>query len=265
MKTVGDFNECGKELEARLQLRTSPIAVKMLERKEDIPEGVMRPKKETGSHFGLCQAFAKARRERVAVAMLKEDHWCYVPVIALGLAEAPDFVLEGRADFPSRVADLEAARNLAKTAPRLPYGKYIGTVSAPLKTANFEPDLVMTYCNTGQLRCLLMAMKYRKGYVVTSRLEPGGACVQSTVPVLLSGDCQVTIPCGGDRKHALAQDDEMIFSLPKERLEDLMAGLRHFDEMGAGYTHFSFDLRPEYPLTEPYVKIGRMVGMDVHL
>ena len=264
MKTLGEFNECGKELEARLQLRTSPIAVKMLERKEDIPEGVMRPRRDTGLRFGLCQAFAKARRERVAVAMLKEDHWCYVPVIAFGLAEAPDLFLEGHADFPARVADQEAAKNLAKTSPRLTRGKYVGIVSAPLRTANFKPDLSVIYCNTGQLRCLLTAMKYRSGYVVTSRLEPGGACVQSTIPVLRSGECHVAVPCGGDRKHALAQDDEMIFSLPIERLEDLMAGLRHFDEVGAGYTQFAPDMRPEYPLPEFYVKLGRMVGMDVH-
>jgi len=31
-------------------------------------------------------------------------------------------------------------------------------------------------------------------------------------------------------RHALAQDDEMIFSIPKSKLEDLMLGLRYLDE-----------------------------------
>jgi uncharacterized protein (DUF169 family) len=264
MKTLSDLHKYGEELETRLQLRTSPIAMKMLEREEDIPKGAMRPKRDTGLHLDLCQAFAKSRRERVAVAMLKEDHWCYVPVIAFGLSEAPAFFLEGYTDFPSRVADLEAARNLAKTFPRLEYGKYIGTVSAPLRTVNFEPDLLTIYCNSAQLRCLLTGMKYRKGYLVTSKLEPGGACVQCTVPVLQSGECQLTVPCGGDRKRALAQDDELIFSLPTDRLEDLILGLRHFDEIGFGYSQFAPDMRPEHPLPEIYVKVGRMLGMDVH-
>ena len=113
MKTFTDFNRCGEELETRLQLRTSPIAIKMLEKAEDIPKEAMRPKRDIGLHLGLCQAFAKSRREGVTVAMLKEDHWCYIPVMALGLAEAPDFFLEGYTDFPARVADLEAAKNLA--------------------------------------------------------------------------------------------------------------------------------------------------------
>ncbi len=264
MKAFSDFNRFGEELESRLQLRSSPIAIKMLEREEDIPKGAMRPRSDIGLHLGLCQAFAKSRRERVAVAMLKEDNWCYIPVLALGLAEAPDFFLEGFTDFPQRVADLEAAKNLAKTFPRLEYGKYIGVVSAPLRTANFEPDLLAIYCNSAQLRCLLTGMKYKRGYVVTSKLEPSGACVQCTVPVLKTGDCQVTVPCGGDRRRALAQDDELIFSLPTDRLEELMLGLRHFDDIGFGYTQFAPDMRPEYPQPDLYIKVGRMLGMDVH-
>jgi uncharacterized protein (DUF169 family) len=264
MKSVGDLNGCGEELERRLQLRTSPIAIKMLEKEKDIPKGAMRPKRDLGLHLGLCQAFAKSRREKVAVAMLKEDNWCYVPVIALGLAEPPDFYLGGYTNFPSRIEDLEAAKNAAKTFPRLDYGKYIGVVSAPLRTANFEPDLLVVYCNSAQLTSLLTGMKYREGYVVTARLDPGGACVHSTVPVLKSGECHVTVPCGGDRNRALAQDNELIFSLPTNRLEDLMIGLRHFDEIGFGYSHYAPDMRPEYPLPEVYVKVGKMLGMDVH-
>ena len=73
----------------------------------------------------------------------------------------------------------------------------------------------------------------------------------------------MTVPCGGDRAHALAQDDEMIFSIPKSRLEDLMLGLRHFDEVGRGYTRYAPDMRPEYPLSDLYLKAGRMVGIEV--
>ena len=83
MKTVIDFNRCGEELETRLLLRTSPIAIKMLEREEDIPKGAIKPRKDLGVHLGLCQAFARSRRERVTVAMLKGDNWCFLPVIAL--------------------------------------------------------------------------------------------------------------------------------------------------------------------------------------
>ena len=135
---------------------------------------------------------------------------------------------------------------------------------APLKTAAFVPDLVVMYCISSQLRLLLSALRYPKGELVTSTLDPGGACIQCTVPAMLTGNCQVTIPCGGDRNHALAQDDELIFSLPAAKMEDLMAGLKHFETRGRGYSRYAPDIKPEYPLSDLYVEMGRMVGLDVH-
>jgi uncharacterized protein (DUF169 family) len=110
---------------------------------------------------------------------------------------------------------------------------------------------------------LVSGVKYRDGYLVKPILDPSGACFQATVPVLQTGECQVTIPCGGDRAHALAQDDEMIFSIPKSRLEDLMFGLRYFEEAGRGYTRFAPDMRPEYTLSDLYLKAGELVGLEV--
>lgn len=260
---LSDLRSCGEELERLLLLRTSPIAVKLLKSEKDIPEGAVRPKRDLGFHLGLCQAFAMSRREKATMAMLKEDHWCYAPVLALGLAESPAYYLEGNTYFQGMVGDANAARQLAETMPRLEYGKYAGVASAPLKTTNFEPDLVVIYCNTNQLRCLLSGVKYKDGYMISPRLDPGGACIHSTVPVILSGDCHVTVPCGGDRRHALAQDDEMIFSIPRGRLEDLMLGLRHFEEIGFGYTRFAPEMKAEYPLFKHYITVGKMIGMDV--
>jgi uncharacterized protein (DUF169 family) len=258
-----NFNGYGEELESLLQLRTSPIAIKLLKKEGDIPKGAKRPKRDLGSHLSLCQAFAMSRRNKETIAMLKEDHWCYLPVIAYGLAKPPDFFIDGNTYFKRSVGDLEIAKKTAKDLPRLEYGKYVGSVSSPLRTAGFEPDLVVIYCNSNQLRCLLTGMRYKEGYLVTSKLDPGGACLQCTVPVIQTGECQVTVPCGGDRSHALAQDDEMIFSVPTSRLEDLMSGLRYFDELGRGYRRYAPDMRSEYPLPDLYVKMGKLVGIEV--
>ncbi len=263
MTALSDLNGYGEELERLLQLRTSPIAIKLLEREEDIPKGAIRPKRDLGFHLALCQGFAMSRRDKATVAMLKEDQWCYLPVIAYGLAEPPEFFMEGHTFVKQAVADLESSRSLANTFPRLQYGKYVGVVSSPLRAANFEPDVVVTYCNSNQLRCLLSGIKYKEGYLVTSKLDPSGACLQSIVPVIQTGECQVTVPCGGDRAHALAQDDEMIFSIPRSKLEDLVFGLRYFDKIDRGYRMYAPDMRPEYPLSEVYLKAARTVGMEV--
>jgi uncharacterized protein (DUF169 family) len=58
MATPGYFNSCGEELDRLLRLRTSPIALKLLEKETDIPTGAKRPKKDLGIHLAMCQAFA---------------------------------------------------------------------------------------------------------------------------------------------------------------------------------------------------------------
>ena len=262
MTTLSNFNSYGEELEKRLLLKTFPVAIKLIENEKDIPKAATRPKRDLGFHIALCQGFAMSRRVGATVALLKEDQWCYVPIIALGIAEPPEYVLEGHIEYPERIANLEAAKNVVKNAVHLEYGRYIGTVSAPLKSTTFEPDLVIIYCNSAQLRSLLSGMRYKEGYRVTTTLEPGGACVQCTVPVIQSGECQVTVPCMGDRRLAVAQDDEMIFSVPKGKLEDLIIGIRHFDEAGAGFP-VKFFMRPDYPMSDKYKKVGKMIGMEM--
>jgi len=91
MTTVKEFNSYGEELEKLLMLRTAPIAVKMLEKEADIPQEAVRPKRDRGYHLAQCQAFAMTRRKREAIAMLKEDNWCWAPLIGYGLVEGLQF------------------------------------------------------------------------------------------------------------------------------------------------------------------------------
>ncbi len=89
MATVKDFNRFGEELERILILRTSPVAVKMLEKVTDIPTSAVRPKKDRKYHLAQCQAFALSRRDGTTVAMLKEDHWCPAALMAYGMVPLP--------------------------------------------------------------------------------------------------------------------------------------------------------------------------------
>ncbi|MFC2045810.1 DUF169 domain-containing protein [Chloroflexota bacterium] len=261
MTTRSNLNSYGEELEKLLQLKTFPLAIKFLENESDIPKDAIKPTKDLDCHLALCQAFAMSRREQKTMVMLKEDNWCYAPVLALGLAKSPDYILEGNMEYPERIASQEAAKNVVSKRPILEQGKYIGVVSAPLKSASFEPDLLMIYCNSAQLRSLLSAIRYKEGYQVTSILEPGGACIQGTIPVMLSGECNVAVPCLGDRRLAMALDDEMIFSIPLSKLDDLMLGLRHFSE-AHGFP-IPFMMKSDYPLSEDYAKMGRIIGLDI--
>lgn len=135
-------------------------------------------------------------------------------------------------------------------------------MSAPLKTADFEPDLVIIYCDTAQLTQLLMAANWNDGRDVTARLSGVSACVYAITPVMQSREYQVTSPCSGDSRHAMSQDSEILFSSPVEKVADLMAGLRYLEENNYTLPRI-LTAELEYKLPEKYEKIGKMLGMDI--
>jgi uncharacterized protein (DUF169 family) len=249
----------GEELDRRLRLKTYPLALKLLKKGEDIPEGAQRPKKDLGHQLSLCQVFQMSRREGKVMAMLKEDHWCFEPVVGFGLGKPPDYFMQGHNRYPKDVATQDAGRHYAEEFPRLEVGKYIGIVSAPLNATNFEPDMVMIYCDSAQLCLLLLGREYKEGYNLKCAISGHAACVYGVVPVLQSGECQVSVPCRGDHYRAMAGDEEMIFTVPREKLDDLMLGLRRIEQTGSKLPGGD-SVRPEYPLIDSYKKIGEMMG-----
>jgi uncharacterized protein (DUF169 family) len=258
MTTLREYNHYGDELERFLLLRTSPIAVKMLRKGEDIPEGALRPKKDRGIHIAQCQAFALARRDRVSVAMLKEDNWCPAPISGYGIVTPREY--DG--GFPFMVERPEAAANLAKTSPEFENGKYAGIVTAPLRTANFQPDVVLIYGNTAQLRSLLFAVKYKEGCLVKSEFDPVRSCIFSIVPVMQTGEYRITVPDSGEHLRAMSGEDEIIFSAPAEKIPILLLGLKHFDETKTGYRQLRFDMLPDFPQPQNYKKMFKIWGME---
>jgi uncharacterized protein (DUF169 family) len=245
MATLGELNSYGEELERLLLLRTSPLAVKMLEKEADIPEGAIRPKRDHGCHLAQCQAFAMSRRQRVAVAMLKEDNWCFAPLIAYGLVEKPDEpLLEEHLSFPC-----------------LERGKYIGIVSAPLRMARFEPDILLIYSNTAQLRNLLLPVNYKERDQVNYHFFPP-ACSYQIVPVMSNGQYMITLPDPGDYQRAMAGEDEIILSVPGDKIEELVSGLRKSEERDFSYARAHLLMQHDFPQPEFYQRFFRMWGLD---
>jgi uncharacterized protein (DUF169 family) len=261
MISADETRNFGKELETLLLLRTAPIAIGLMKDETDIPPEAIRPLADLGNHIALCQAFAMARRERKTVAMTKEDHWCWAPIIGYGLVKPPEYYLEGKTAHPFMVADLESAKNLAKTEPRLPVGQCSTIVVAPLVSAAFVPDVVAIYGNSSQIRTLLMAVKYHDGTRITSTFDPLDSCIHSVVASVVSNDYRIAFPDPGEYQRALATDDEVIFTLPSEKLPGLVAGLHHIEEMGHGYRVFNQTMRPDFPQPDFYKELFKIMGL----
>jgi uncharacterized protein (DUF169 family) len=260
--SLKELQELGKELHERLRLKTLPFGVKLIQKEGKISKRAVHPKKDLGYQLATCQAYAMTRRQGMTMVQLLEDMWCSEAVIGFGLSGVPEFFAKGNTRFPQEVETLEVGRIWAEQFPRLEPHKYIGFISAPLKSINFRPNVVIVYCDSAQLKMLTGSIIWKYGRGVQSDLVNMGACIYSVVPTMLTGKCNISVPCGGDRAYAMCQDDEIIFSAPSSELKNIVEGLRHLDKYN-NRIPMAFVMRPEYPMRETYIKLGKMLGMDM--
>ena len=245
MTDITYYNLYGKELESLLRLRTSPIAVKMLESEDDIPTEAIRPKRDLGCHLAQCQAFAKTRREKETIAMLKEDNWCPGPLMAYGIVERPEIDPEKGDPFPYESFE---------------YGEYIGILTAPLISTSFEPDLVVIYSNTGQLRNMMLSLA-PEDKEINSYYFPW-SCSYSVVNPIQTGQYWIVLPDPGEYERALCGEDEMIFSIPISKLHVFMENFKKAQEGHWGYTRSNLEMRPDFPQPDIYKEMFKKWGMD---
>jgi len=259
---IKDIQKHGKTIEDYLRLQTYCLGIKLLKNESEIPEEALRPLKDFGHHLSQCQSFARSRREGLSIAQFKDDHWCFEPVIGYGLEKIPGRFFEAPHRYPGAAKTKEAAQTWARNFPRLEYGLYEGIVSAPLTSVTFEPDLVMLYCIPEQLTELMTVVNWIDGKDIYPVLSGHSACVYSIVPVIHNGTFHVTVPCLGDRKRAMAQNNEMIFSFPLNKIKDLTDGLIGLKKEGDGLP-VRFCAMPEYKMSEGYEEMGKMLGLEI--
>jgi uncharacterized protein (DUF169 family) len=245
MPDVKDFNHCGKELEEKFLLRTSPIAVKMLQKESDIPKDALRPKKDRKTHYAQCQAFALSRREGMTVAMLKEDHWCPAALLAYGMVPSPQ------------------SPDITKMHPYDTFetGKYIGVLTAPLKTASFVPDVVIIYSNSAQLRNILFALGPDAVSQVSGRFFPP-SCAHAVVTPMQKGGYWVIIPDPGEFQRALGDEGEMMLAMPGEKALAMCENMGKFKGMGFNYREHNYFMQPDFPRPDFYKKMFKDWGLE---
>ena len=241
-----ELQNMGKDIERILKMRTFPVAVKMLRTEADIPEGALRPRRDKGYHLAQCQAFSLARRQGTTVAMLKEDHWCFAPLLAYGIIDDPD----------------DEFVNAHTSFPRFKPGVYIGMVSAPLHKATFEPDVVLLYVTPAQLRSLLMIVKFTDQKTITSEFDPIDSCCYDIVPVVENDEFRVTVPDPGEHARAAASDDEMIFSIPGAKLPAVVEGLHRMEEMAEHDTFAHIEICPDFHRPDFYRRLFEKWGLE---
>ncbi|MHA1427657.1 MAG: DUF169 domain-containing protein [Candidatus Helarchaeota archaeon] len=138
--------EYANSLRTLLDLKKSPVAIKLLKDEKDIPKG-MKPMEIPLKHCVSINTAAYG----ATFYLLCDKHACSAAKAALGMAELPEKVRNGKIPYMyGLAASQEAAARIMDEIPKLPLNSTIGTLVAPLENAPFDPDVVILSINPKQ-------------------------------------------------------------------------------------------------------------------
>ncbi len=214
------WKEKGKELEELIRPLTYPVAVALFENESEFPEDVRRPE----DRIALCQALTLSRTRGWTLGITEENSGC--PAFNVGFewsrivddSAVGDFFVMGGYAKDESIGD-----KIVEDLYRLEPGKYEGVVVSPLTKTKVAPDVVVVYGNPAQMMRLIQGSMYETGEKFTT--EMGGmaaSCNAGIIQTFKKKECQLIVPGNGDRIFASNREHEMLFTIPKEELENLI-------------------------------------------
>jgi uncharacterized protein (DUF169 family) len=254
---AAELQKVDQELSAFVRPATFPIAFSLVPAGFPAPERARIPTRDMGNKITLCQGWNLSRRYGWVIACGPDDMTCPIGAMSAGFAKPNAYYLEGNLSEGFYTATKEAGARSEAALDRLPVGKFGYVVTAPLSRATLPADVVVVYGNPAQVMRLVVAALWHRGGKLISSFEGRGDCADILGTTLKTGECQVILPCNGDRIFGLTQDDEMAFSIPGPRLEQVMEGLRASHKAGIRYpipTYSAFE--PKMPAK--YRDLSRM-------
>lgn len=235
-----EFQHASQAIEKYVRPQTFPVAVRLLDSNETVPEKTKRPKQDFGVAMPICQGISLARRYGWSLAMGQNDMLCPLGSVTLGFLPAKQKLLDGEFNIPFWVKDQSVRARMTQNLPRLTYGRFSQILMAPAHKTDFEPQVVIFYGNPAQLSRFVQSAVYATGGAVSSSSSGAFACGAEITQPILTDECQLVITGGGDRAIAQTQDHEAAFTVPASRLEDIATGLEATHKAGIRYPTTSF-------------------------
>ncbi|MBI4294932.1 MAG: DUF169 domain-containing protein [Chloroflexi bacterium] len=247
-----DLKQLNEALNFYIRPQAFPVAMRLCQSAQELPPRVRIPTRDLHTTVTLCQGVGMARKFGWTLAIGGEDQVCPFGSLALGFVPPKKEWLDGSIAATTGHWTRESMARAAEELPRFDYGKYQYLLLAPLHTATFDPHLVAIYGNSAQVMRLVQGRVYDTGKALTSSTLGSADCADMIVRTVLSDECQVVLPCGGDRVFGLTQDDEMAFALPPSKMETVVHGLEAGHKSGLqrypilAYLWFQPQMPPAY-------------------
>ena len=223
MRTEISYAEIAETLKKTLNLRGSPVAVKLAKSPEAIPEGV-EPIDDTVRH---CQMVSRARLNGEIFYATADKHVCMGGGWALGLKELTKSLRTGEFYFKlGKFESWAACMRTIQQVPHVPELETYATVYAPLEKTPFDPHVVIIVAEPRAMLKLAQATLYRLGGRIESSMSGiQSVCADATAQPYLTGRINYSLGCDGSRRFSGIEDNEQVMGIPAEILPEFARAL----------------------------------------
>jgi uncharacterized protein (DUF169 family) len=231
------YRKYGERIEALIRPATFPLAVKLIKSEEEIQPGYKRPAKDMQLQNFICQNFKMARSYGWTVGITEADINCKA---ARGVYGWDTFSEEDKKWIEAFVVglyakDIATASKFEKHLYSLD-NEFAGMIISPLARTKIVPDSVLVYCLPAQAMRFVQSYLFMEGGVLEfSAAGRLGSCHEGVIKTIKTNKPQYVTLGNGDRIWGGAQDFEVMFSCPGDKLDVLMEGLEMTHAAGLRY------------------------------
>jgi dephospho-CoA kinase len=228
-----DWEKLIRRIELLMRLKSFPVAVKMLEKKEQLDEiPFMR---RTKHKVTLCQLITLVRNFDWTVGADADDFLGPLCPSIIGLCDIPNLMKDGTFRSIVWVKTREDGKKYEESIQKIPMGKYEAVALAPLVYKPFEPDIVLIYANPAQMMLLINSLQFEDYEVMQFFCVGESSCSDAVARCYLTGKPSLTIPCYGERRYGHAQDEDMVMAVPAGMMEKALRGMETLYRRGIRY------------------------------
>jgi MtaA/CmuA family methyltransferase len=256
-----DPKTADSELQFYIRPQTFPVAIRMLKPGEAIPDRAKRPHRDFGKLSMNCQVIDMARRYGWMIALTREDHICSLGITALGFDTPTHIYNSGTLCEGIYTESKEAGQASEAAVDKFQSGEYYCLLVSPLDRCSYEPHVVVIYANPAQVMRLTQAALWKRGGKLTSSFGGRVDCSEIIVTTMKSREPQLILPCSGDRIFGQTQDHEMAFSIPWQKMEEIIEGLRGTHQGGIRYPITQF-MEYEAKLPPKYMEVNKLWDVE---
>ena len=214
-----DYHEISNIIKESLNLKTSPVSVKLFEKEKDAEK--IFEKTDKIMH---CQAIITASKGKSFYGTIAEIG-CPIGAGILGLKELPEKILNGSQFNKMNVtSSQESGKALIDSVAK---NQRIESIAyMPLEDSKIEPDVVVIIAKPRQIFDLIRANAYQEGKRMDNSV--GGTqslCGDIVINSIQTNEPHISFGCMGSHMATELSEDQVIIGIPIFKLEEITNSL----------------------------------------